>query len=443
MWIHGLYILFLFALGACVGSFLNVVVWRLPRVMPVEGESLGQSLWRSLRALTFPGSHCPRCLHPLAWHDNIPVFGWIMLRGRCRYCQAPIAMRYPIVETVTGLLFVFYYVALFIWQTGPCAPFPAPASGYSARLAPTTALFIARDWPIYLMYMVLVSGLLAASLIDAELFIIPTDIPWFLALVGIIGHALIDAPNRPGALSLSPLPAYAPPGWIDYGPATATLAFGAALGLIFSIAALLIGWMPASSIESDLVLEVDRQRDPHASGAVDNPPRPEPAHLRRQMFIEFLFLLPPILLAGFSLAIYLAFPSAHPTWHALIERPWISGLLGAVNGAMIGGLMVWITRILGTLGFGRLAMGLGDVHLMFGVGAILGAAAVTYAFFLAPFCGLAVAVWMIFTGKRRELPYGPYLSIASAVVLILQCPISNYLAPGTAGLVSVMRSLVP
>ena len=105
---HAVYIVFLFALGACVGSFLNVVVWRLPR-----DESL-----------ISPGSHCPRCNTPLAWYDNLPVIGWIKLHGKCRHCREPISIRYPIVEAVTGLLFVFYYIMFFILHHGPCAPVP-------------------------------------------------------------------------------------------------------------------------------------------------------------------------------------------------------------------------------------------------------------------------------------------------------------------------------
>jgi hypothetical protein len=76
-------------LGACLGSFLNVVVYRLPR-----GKSLSN-----------PPSHCPKCLHPIRWYDNIPVFGWFMLRGKCRDCREPINVRYPIVEAVCGGIF--------------------------------------------------------------------------------------------------------------------------------------------------------------------------------------------------------------------------------------------------------------------------------------------------------------------------------------------------
>ncbi len=79
----------LLLLGACVGSFVNVVVYRLPR---------GLSLWH-------PPSHCPHCHTPLRPWDNVPVLGWLWLRGRCRYCGAAISGRYPLVETATALWF--------------------------------------------------------------------------------------------------------------------------------------------------------------------------------------------------------------------------------------------------------------------------------------------------------------------------------------------------
>jgi leader peptidase (prepilin peptidase)/N-methyltransferase len=86
-------------------------------------------------------------------------------------------------------------------------------------------------------------------------------------------------------------------------------------------------------------------------------------------------------------------------------------------------------------------MGLGDVHLMFGVGAIIGAGASTVAFFLAPFFGIAVAIYMVATGTRRELPYGPYLSLATAFVLLFYCDIADYLRPGAQGLGILFQNL--
>ncbi len=76
--------------GACLGSFLNVLIWRLPRA---------ESLIR-------PGSHCPHCGTPVRKRDNVPLFGWLLLRGRCRDCAAPISARYPLVEGLGGVALV-------------------------------------------------------------------------------------------------------------------------------------------------------------------------------------------------------------------------------------------------------------------------------------------------------------------------------------------------
>jgi leader peptidase (prepilin peptidase)/N-methyltransferase len=84
--------------GAVIGSFLNVVIYRLP---------LGQSL-------VSPPSRCPKCGYRLKWYDNVPIFGWLLLGGRCRECRNPISIQYPIVELITALLFV-----AVVWVTPP------------------------------------------------------------------------------------------------------------------------------------------------------------------------------------------------------------------------------------------------------------------------------------------------------------------------------------
>ena len=88
--IKALYAVWLAVLGGTIGSFLNVVVYRVPA---------GLSLSR-------PGSHCPSCKHAIRWHDNVPVLGWIWLRGRCRDCGASISARYPTVEAVVAAMFL-------------------------------------------------------------------------------------------------------------------------------------------------------------------------------------------------------------------------------------------------------------------------------------------------------------------------------------------------
>ncbi len=126
-------------LGLLVGSFLNVVVHRLPR-----GESV-----------VFPGSHCPACDAPVRPWDNLPVLSWLLLRGRCRDCKASISLRYPLVEAVCGMLFlaVFAHFGLTAYT---------------------------------LLYWVFVAGLLAAALIDFDHQIIPDEISLGGLVLGLV-----------------------------------------------------------------------------------------------------------------------------------------------------------------------------------------------------------------------------------------------------------------
>jgi leader peptidase (prepilin peptidase) / N-methyltransferase len=104
--------------GACVGSFLNVVIWRLPR-----GESVAKGR-----------SHCPKCGRMIRWHDNVPVLSWLLLRARCRDCRAPISARYPFVEALTCVLF------LLVAHRHPWPDQPALAATKAAVLAALVAV---------------------------------------------------------------------------------------------------------------------------------------------------------------------------------------------------------------------------------------------------------------------------------------------------------------
>jgi leader peptidase (prepilin peptidase) / N-methyltransferase len=96
-----------FTLGACIGSFLNVVVYRIPAGI----------------SLIYPPSRCPKCMHSLGVTENVPVFGWLWLKGRCRWCKTNISHRYPTVEAITGLIFmlVFWRFGYSIQTVGYCA----------------------------------------------------------------------------------------------------------------------------------------------------------------------------------------------------------------------------------------------------------------------------------------------------------------------------------
>ncbi len=93
--------IFIFILGVVIGSFLNVVIYRIP---------LGKNI-------AFPASHCPQCHTPLKWWHNIPILSWVFLRGKCYFCHAPISKRYPIIELISGILFVIIYLKVgLVWQ---------------------------------------------------------------------------------------------------------------------------------------------------------------------------------------------------------------------------------------------------------------------------------------------------------------------------------------
>ena len=106
--------LIVFIFGAMIGSFLNVVIYRIPK-----DESI-----------VFPSSKCQSCQNALKWWHNIPIFSWLFLRGKCYFCKAKISAQYPIVEFLTGLLFVALYFKLgLVWYL------PFIAASFAALLA--------------------------------------------------------------------------------------------------------------------------------------------------------------------------------------------------------------------------------------------------------------------------------------------------------------------
>lgn len=136
-------------LGLVVGSFLNVVVWRVPR-----GESV-----------VHPPSACPACGHPVRRRDNVPVLSWLLLRGRCRDCAAPISVRYPLVEAATAVLFVLVTTRFVAEQPGAL-----PAYGYLAAIGLALALIdldthklpnaiVLPAYPVLVVLLVVASGL--------------------------------------------------------------------------------------------------------------------------------------------------------------------------------------------------------------------------------------------------------------------------------------------
>jgi leader peptidase (prepilin peptidase)/N-methyltransferase len=389
-----------FVAGCCIGSFLNVVVWRLPR---------NQSLSKPAR------SYCPRCGKTIAWYDNIPVLAWLALGGKCRNCRQPISIRYPLVELATGLLFLGLLLAVY---AGPLRVDIGRWPG---------------NWPGYLAAVALLAALLAVSLIDLDYFFIPIEIVWPAGLLGVALAAVFPGqPDKANWLLLA-------------SPTEAALGVGGTLGLLLSISLLWLGVLPASFPDADKHKSAEPPPPPapvgkgksHKSrkGSASAGPRPQPPSVgvtvgaRREVLKELLFLMPVVAVALGWLWLTGSGGPFRDAWAYWCKWPHLAGLGGALFGLLIGGGIVWLVRIVGTLAAGREAMGLGDVHLLAAAGAVLGWAGALLAFFMAPFFAVAIGIVQFLRHGRRELPFGPYLSLAVLAVLMFYDRLFAWLAP--------------
>lgn len=183
----------LFSFGACVGSFLNVVIYRLPR---------GRQLAR-------PNSCCPKCEHPIRWHDNLPILGWMMLGGHCRDCQAPISRRYPFVELLMGAMFLCLGV------------FEGLTLGMNL---PMVLSSLSTCWLVYGCHMLLLSVLVAAAFIQFDRQTPPPSLFLFASAVAL------------GAMVLEP--AMVPHSeWGFHGSGLLAMLGGAAMGAVIGAVA--------------------------------------------------------------------------------------------------------------------------------------------------------------------------------------------------------------
>ncbi len=130
---------FIFIFGASIGSFLNVVIYRIPNNL----------------SLIYPPSRCPSCYHVLGKTENVPIFGWLWLKGKCRWCQTSISVRYPLIEMTTGLIFCLVFLQFGL------------------------TLNTLENW-------ILISWLLALSLIDWDTMTLPGNLTQSGLITGIL-----------------------------------------------------------------------------------------------------------------------------------------------------------------------------------------------------------------------------------------------------------------
>lgn len=151
-------VVFMALLGLVIGSFLTVLIHRLP-IMIEQSLQPGDDVTAAGMNLAWPRSHCPDCQHTIAWHDNLPVLSFVLLRGRCRHCHARIGWRYPLIEASTALLFVWQLHAHSAW--GPALAW----AGFAAALLALAVIDAQTTWlPDALTQPLTWGGLLAAML---------------------------------------------------------------------------------------------------------------------------------------------------------------------------------------------------------------------------------------------------------------------------------------
>lgn len=330
-----------FVFGTMVGSFLNVCIHRLP---------LGQSV-------VSPPSHCPHCKYSIPWYLNIPLVTWLLLRGKCRNCGAPISVRYFLVELLTGVLFLACWLAF---------------GRESVLLA--------------LIYGFFLAGLIAATFIDFEHFIIPDEITIGGMAVGFVCSIVVPALHNAPSLTAS--------------IRSSLLGMVVGAGMIYAIL-----WAGK--------LLFGRQRVSLPKEA-------------RIVFTETALVLPekevPYEDLFYRASDVITMRARHLE---LVDRCYADVVVRlSPNRLQIGEETLnpeevpHMEAVCGEIVLPREAMGFGDVKFMGAIGAFLGWQAVVFSLMVSSLLGSLVGVTLIVLRKRAwssRLPYGPYIAMAAAI----------------------------
>lgn len=461
-------IVFVGLLGAVVGSFLNVVIYRLPR---------GLSVHEPRR------SFCPSCGTPIKGYHNVPVLSWLWLRGRCCFCNSPIPIRYPLVELATALAFMTIWDQLFV----------------AAAVPGTTSL--ATDWMLALGYLTLFACLFASAAMDIESYTIDIRVCILAMAAGVVAQTshglskpilagmpaaqngqlppsivLIGAAmgatwmltyliagvflrsGRSTEESLLPSdeadgdppvgPHHLPEGAMERVLAEPSVAIHRTpivlfLGLLLCLAAWQIAaphkpadsFIPAGGMRAMIASAVlmfllilaawaPREVDEVVIQEIEE----TRSHARGTAMRELAWLLPAACV-GAAIFWYLrARGHMNASWPTVIDScavgPWLASRLAAGASAIaamtLAAAIGWSVRILGTLAFGKEAYGTGDIYLMAAIGAAAGLWNCFFGFFLSSLLALAgVAVTMV-RRSHRAIPFGPWLALGSFAMLALE-----------------------
>ena len=334
-----------FILGSMVGSFLNVCVYRMPRDLSV----------------VHPPSHCPNCECRIPWYLNMPLITWLVLRGKCAQCKAPISFRYFALELITGLTFMATWLTI-----GP----------------DSTGLAIA--------YATILSGFLVATLIDFEHFIIPDQIT-----LGGIGTGLLFSLAVPG-LHLAN----------DRATSMERSAAGAIVGLLLVYAIVRLGKLmfgkmhielPESArlifTETDLIL-------------------PDESVPYEELFYR----------KSDSIRFHADQLELVDRCYAGVQVQLSPNQLIVDQESFDPEAVKHMEAICHSITLPREAMGLGDVKFMGAIGAFLGWQSTVFSLMVSSMIGAAIGVGLILIGRREwssRLPYGPYIALAAVIWMFM------------------------
>ena len=384
-----LFATFAFVLGAAIGSFLNVCIYRLPLDLSVNEPRR---------------SFCPTCKYQIPWYRNLPLISWLSLRGKCANCGAKISFRYFGVEVLTGLLF------LAIWWRVWLAPRPE---------------WQGQGWVLALPYWIFVSLLVIATFIDFEHFIIPDSITWGGVAAGIaLSFALPRLMGESDHLiSL---------GWSVAGAALGYLLLWGVVEAgkrVFGKKAFTLHgptpftWtrreVPAEQgggNDADLVVgDVSWKAEPEKKSAA---PRGE-SWVWSETFSRdddrLTLDAPQVEVDGET------FANAHLVFHletlTLGDRTWQLEQVSVIRGEAR------------SLIIPREAMGFGDVKFIASIGAFLGWKAVGFTIMTASTVGAVVGLAAIALGRREfsaKIPFGPYLALGALIWIFFGPELVNW-----------------
>ncbi len=335
-----------FTFGCIVGSFLNVCIHRMP---------LGMSI-------ISPRSHCPHCKYSIPWYLNIPLVTWLALRGRCKNCGASISVRYFVVELLTGVAF------LSCWLAFGDAGHPF------------------QSLPVALVYAVFLAGLIVATFIDFEHFIIPDEITLGGMAVGLAASFFLPSLQGATGLNLGI--------WRSF--------IGAVVGAAAIYAILRLGKLLFGRQRVKLPLDtkiVFTETSVHLPG--------------KEIPYEELFYRKSDVIALRARTL------------ELVDRGYQDVLVRLSPTALeIGGekidpeTVAYMEAVSAEIILPREAMGLGDMKFMGAIGAFLGWQAVFFSLMLSSIIGATVGVALIVMRRRQwssRMPYGPYIALAATV----------------------------